>query len=224
MLNFQYFSDSSIRISILCDDFFCRFGLSKFLSSTKFCNFYNFFWIPLKVLLFQQLPVVACTSRFSFSFVVICITVVCCFLAIFFSNVQLREPQVCDQTKTENRSAPRFSVENWKMEEKNPYGLWLTASGARRLQGWSPSTYRAPSKPYTSRILSHRIASRDPPRLIPLSVNTEGTVTFVPQLLKYQNSSESGWEKGGGGNPRTIWWLEKAVSRQQGKLNTKTRK
>jgi len=37
-------------------------------------------------------------------------------------------------------------------------------------------------KPYTSRILSHRIASRDPSRLIPLSTNTQDSLE--PKVTK----------------------------------------
>jgi len=93
-----------------------------------------------------------------------------------------------------------------------PYGLWLAASGARRL----PSACRAPTLPAVQPKIHHRPeplyrlsevntlqvdwlacipgftqalyklnpqpqnASRDPPRLIHLSVNTEGT--FVPPV------------------------------------------
>jgi len=67
---------------------------------------------------------------------------------------------------------------NHKKSEKNvffdcPYRLWLTARGTRRLQlatrpkltGWLESLDLR--KPHASRILSHRITSQDPPRLIP---------------------------------------------------------
>jgi len=47
-----------------------------------------------------------------------------------------------------------------------------------KLPGWLASLNLR--KPYTSRILSHQIASRDPPHLIPLSANTQGSL--MPQV------------------------------------------
>ena len=50
------------------------------------------------------------------------------------------------------------------------------------------------------RIIRHREASRDLPRLISVSINTEGI--FVPPVPTLKGVR---WEKGGGGNPWTIW-------------------
>ena len=43
-----------------------------------------------------------------------------------------------------------------------------------KLTGWLASLDLR--KPHASRILSHQIGSRDPPRLIPLSTNTQGSL------------------------------------------------
>jgi len=45
--------------------------------------------------------------------------------------------------------------------------------------------------------------SQDPPRLIPPMSNTQDRQ--IVSCLKYQHSRKSGWEKGRGGNPSTIW-------------------
>jgi hypothetical protein len=60
------------------------------------------------------------------------------------------------------------------------YGLWLPASGAR----WFRGPCRAPRKPHTSRILSHRMASWDPPRLTPLSASTQGSLVSQAPTLR----------------------------------------
>jgi len=65
----------------------------------------------------------------------------------------------------------------------------LQVDGLARIPGWRT--------PCTSRILSHPIASRDPPRLITLSTNTQGTESCVSSI----NTQGRQGEKRGRGQP-----------------------
>jgi len=59
------------KIRFVCGYLFVNFLLIVYVASIELCKFCDHFWNHVNHLLFQQLPVAACTSRLSFSFVVI---------------------------------------------------------------------------------------------------------------------------------------------------------